>query len=114
REVVRNELRQKAQPLAILAAVHAGLFQAGHPYRRTDSVESVAAITRGEACAFADQHYVTENAVLVVSGNVTAAQVEQAARTAFAAIARRPRPARPEIAAVTPQTGTLPAPLDPP
>ncbi|HSK00167.1 MAG TPA: insulinase family protein, partial [Kofleriaceae bacterium] len=105
REVVRNELRQKSQPLATAAAIHAGLFQPGHPYRALrDSPDSVAAITREQACAFADAHYAPDNAVLVVSGNVTAGQVERAARRVFAALPRRPRPLRPALPPIERQT----------
>jgi predicted Zn-dependent peptidase len=113
REVVRNELREKSQLLAITAGIHAGLFQTGHPYHsRRDSPESVTAITREQACAFADAHYALDNAVLVVSGNVTAGQLEQAARRAFAAIPRRPHAARPALPRVARQTLAQAVPID--
>ena len=113
REVVRNELRQKSELLATTAAIRAGLFQVGHPYHdRLDSPESVAAITREQACAFADAHYAPDNAVLVVSGNVTVGQLEQAARRAFEGIPRRPHPARPALPAIARQTLARAVPID--
>jgi zinc protease len=91
REVVINELRQRDETTELLAAIHIGLYPAGHPYRRPTggSVDSVGAITREQACAFADAHYAPKNAVLVVSGDVTPAQLTAALGKFLARIAKR-------------------------
>ena len=76
REVVVNELRQRDQATEILGSIAQALYPTGHPYRRNvgGTIDSVTAITRDQACAFADAHYAPNNAVLVVSGNITPAQ----------------------------------------
>jgi len=68
REVVANEVQQRDQTSKIYSALHRALYPEGHPYRRPigGSVESLRAITRQQACAFADAHYVPQNAVLVM------------------------------------------------
>nr|MBA3502804.1 insulinase family protein [Deltaproteobacteria bacterium] len=79
-DVVRNERRQRYDnaPYNVAKfALQAALYPEGHPYRRGDSPEIVAAITREQACAFAEAHYAPSNAVLVVSGPVTAAEVNE-------------------------------------
>jgi zinc protease len=80
REVVLNEARERGDAEAMRDAIDAGVFPAGHPYRRsrTGTQQSVGAITRDQACAFADAHYAPSNAVLVVSGNLTVDQLEGA------------------------------------
>ena len=80
REVVVNELRERSDAFAFLDAIDGGVFPAGHPYRRPrgGTEQSVGAITREQACAFADAHYAPSNAVLVVSGNLTVDQLEGA------------------------------------
>ncbi|NVB84436.1 MAG: insulinase family protein [Kofleriaceae bacterium] len=76
REVVVNELTLRDQATEILGSIAQALYPVGHPYRRNvgGTVDSVAAITRDQACAFADAHYAPNNAVLVVSGKITPAQ----------------------------------------
>ncbi len=78
REVVARELSQNGWLHELRLAVASALFPEGHPYRRglADSVESVRAITRDQACAFADAHYATGNAALAVSGDITAPRLE--------------------------------------
>lgn len=80
REVVAQELRLKDAGLQFQNAVYQGVYPAAHPYHRAnaDTAETVSKITRDQACIFADTHYTTTNAVLVVSGNVTAARVDEA------------------------------------
>ncbi|MEP6865163.1 MAG: insulinase family protein [Deltaproteobacteria bacterium] len=91
REVVINELRQRSEASALRAALHGAAFAGGHPYRislgGTDA--SVAAITRAQACAFADAHYAPNNAVLVVSGDLTAVELQAALKKFLTHIARR-------------------------
>ena len=96
REVVLNELRLKDTTRALLQAVHAGVYPEGHPYRRIGSgtEASVGAITREQACAFADAHYAPANAVLVVSGAVTATQLDAALEKFLAKLPKRDTPPR--------------------
>src|SRR5262249_29733261 len=90
REVVVNELRLGGDSGDVRAAAYAGLFPPGHPYGRpADSEHSVREITRDQACAFADAHYGPANAVLVVSGDVTAADVKAALGKFIGRIPRR-------------------------
>ncbi|MCW5803079.1 MAG: insulinase family protein [Deltaproteobacteria bacterium] len=91
REVVLNELRQRDEAREIWAALHAAVYPAGHPYAApmAGTVDSVAAITLEQACAFADAHYATSNAVLVISGDLKPDQVEAALGKFLAKVARR-------------------------
>lgn len=102
REVVVNELRQRSEASAMLAALHGAAFPGGHPYRAQlgGDEASVAAITRAQACAFADAHYAPNNAVLVVSGNLTADQLQTSMKKFLTHVARHE---------ITPQVA-LPAP----
>ncbi len=91
RQVVVNELRERDSTTEVLTALHGGLYADGHPYRRPTggSQASVGAITREQACAFADAHYAPSNAVLVVSGHVTEAQLEAALKRFLSKLPRR-------------------------
>jgi zinc protease len=91
RAVVLNEIRQRDHTTELLGSVHDGLYPAGHPYRRPvgGTEASVGAITRDQACAFADAHYGPRNAVLVVSGNLTAEQLEKPLTRLFARLPNR-------------------------
>ena len=89
RDVVLNELRQREASTELVGALHRALYPEGHPYRRFASVETISAITREQACAFADAHYAPSNAVLVVSGPITAAQLDDALAKFLAKIAAR-------------------------
>jgi zinc protease len=116
REVVINELRQRDYASELLGALHRGLYPEGHPYRAwvAGSEASVAAITREQACAFADAHYAPGNAVLVVSGDVTVERVEAALHKFLTRVASRAAVA-PVV--VPPLAGngrrlTAPAPID--
>ena len=71
REIVRNELREREADESVARAIHAGVFSAEHPLGRAQATpQSVAALTREDACAFAAAHYAPSNAVVVVSGPV--------------------------------------------
>jgi len=91
REVVINELRQRSEASALRASLQGAAFPGGHPYRAPVGGDegSVAAITRAQACAFADAHYAPNNAVLVVSGNVTAPELQTAMKKFLTHVARR-------------------------
>ena len=91
REVVVNEVAQRDEATEIVGAMHAGLYPSGHPYRAPigGTEASVRAITRDQACAFAERYYAPSNAVLVVSGNVTIPRVSTALRKYLAHVAAR-------------------------
>jgi len=102
REVVINELRQRREASALRTALHGAAFAGGHPYRSQlgGDEASVAAITRAQACAFADAHYAPNNAVLVVSGDVTADQLQTSLKKFLTHVSRRqvtPQPALPAL-----------------
>ena len=86
-----NEIRQSDAASALLAALHAGLYPDGHPYRREvgGTPERLATLTRDQACAFADAHYAPGNAVLVVSGDLTVEQLQTSLAKAFGHTPRR-------------------------
>jgi len=116
REVVVNELRQRNAASELQAALYAALYPAGHPYHQAaaDTVDSVRAITREQACAFADAHYAPGNGVLVVSGNVTPDQVIGSMKKFLARVTRREVTAPVPVPAL-PAGGrklTAPAPMD--
>ena len=93
-----------AKPARCSPRLHGAAFPGGHPYRaRLGGDEaSVAAITRAQACAFADAHYAPNNAVLVVSGNLTADQLQTSLKKFLTHLTRRE---------ITPQVA-LPPPRD--
>jgi zinc protease len=90
REVVVNELKQRDD--AVAHAIHAAIYPANHPYAQpmAGTVDSVAAITREQACAFADAHYAPGNAVLVISGDIKTEQVNTALGKFLAKVQARP------------------------
>ncbi|HWU88207.1 MAG TPA: insulinase family protein [Kofleriaceae bacterium] len=116
RDVVVNELKQRDQTSAVYAAIHSALYPEGHPYRRLlgGSVAAVGAITREQSCAFADAYYAPGNAVLVVSGPLTRADVDTALTGLGARITKRagatPHRAAPEVP--RPQHLEVSAPID--
>ena len=91
REVVANEIAQHGESEEIIADLQAGAYPPNHPYAHPlgGSVDAVRAITREQACAFADAHYAPGNAVLVVSGNLTVAQVEGSLKKFLGRVAGR-------------------------
>lgn len=91
REVVQHEMELRARSLDQLDAVYAAIYPDGHPYRRLvgGTSESIAAITREQACAFADAYYAPDNAALVISGNVAPADLEASLGKFLARIPKR-------------------------
>ena len=114
REVVINELRQRDQAAAAYLAVQQGIFPVGHPYARNvgGTETSLRAITRDQACAFADRHYTTRNSVLVVSGDLTKERVVAALQKFLGKLPARP--SAPAIAVPQPagRRVDLPGPVD--
>lgn len=93
RAIVLSELRQRGPAFAALGLLYRGMF-GSHPYARfVESEPSLQAITADDTCAFATTGYATDNAVLVVSGNVTVADLARAAEATLGALPRRTRPA---------------------
>jgi zinc protease len=90
-QVVESELEQRDQASAVYGAIRSVLYPEGHPYRQLvgGTSASVAAITRAEACAFADAYYAPNNAVLVVSGPLTQAELDTALARIEGRIAKR-------------------------
>lgn len=130
REVVVNEIKQRDQTSEVYGVLHGALYPEGHPYRRPigGSVANVGAITREQACAFADAYYAPGNAVLVVSGPLARAELDDALAKLGARITKRagatphwqvPAPSRPqhlEVAAPIDEDILVlawPLPLDP-
>jgi zinc protease len=108
RAVVKAELRQQEGNL--LARGFLRLFAAAftaHPYGWTAAgvAGDLDAITPAELESFYNAYYVPNNAMLVVVGDVTRAEVEQAVSAWFGPIPRGPEPPRPAAAlAEPPQT----------
>jgi zinc protease len=73
RDIVRNEARERGRAHRLYAAVISSLYPELHPYRSRsgNDEDSLARITRADACGFFRAHYAPNNAVLMVSGNVT-------------------------------------------
>ncbi len=120
REIVRNEIVQRDYGGQIRDALHGGLYPSGHPYRRAiaGTVETLASITKDEACAFADRHYTPSNGVLVVSGAIDPRELEAALGKFLGKVAARPAPPALQVdpVAAAPATSTksvsVPAPID--
>ncbi len=112
RAVVVNELRERAPAAAVSTALAEGLYPVGHPYRRwvAGTPASVGALTRAQACAFADAHYAPNNAVLVVSGEIDPVQVGAALKRLLVRVPRRPVAASPAVRTAVPLTSHVDGP----
>jgi zinc protease len=98
RDVVREERRSRTDnnPAAQLGEqVQASLFL-NHPYRRPviGWAHEIEALTTETAIAFYREHYAPNNAVVIVAGDVTAAEVKPLAEKYYGPLAARPVPAR--------------------
>jgi zinc protease len=91
REVVINEIRERDDETSLLGVLHSAVYPEGHPYRANigGSIDTLSALTRDQVCAFVDQHYAPSNAVLVVSGNVTAAELNASLSKLLARASKR-------------------------
>jgi predicted Zn-dependent peptidase len=118
REVVANEMLQRNQTRELYAALHQAAYPPDHPYHRygADSADSVRAITRQQACAFADAHYGPANGALVISGNVTTDTVIASLKKFLARVGKHATVAQLPVAAVSdaPRRIDATAPLDDP
>jgi zinc protease len=99
REVVRNELRERegAGGSELLRDIYAAIYPEGHPYRRVDSSETVAAITYEDVCAFIVGPYRRGTATIAISGAVDVAAVQKAVQTYFAGVPKRVVAAAPGV-----------------
>jgi zinc protease len=106
RDVILEERRSRIEnsPAAILdEQMGAALYQS-HPYKIPviGWEHEMAKLSREDALTFYKQHYAPNNAILVVSGDVTLEEVKKLAEEAFggipanAAIKARKRPSEPE------------------
>lgn len=85
REVVRNELRQRSGGggSELRRALYEAVYPPGHPYRRIDSPETVAALTYEDVCAFIVGPYHRGTPIIAISGDVTEAAVQKAVSDHF-------------------------------
>jgi zinc protease len=117
REVVKDEIRQQeSSPFAAgLARCLAVEFQ-NHPYAwtATGAMKDLDAMTADGLKKFYDAYYQPNNAMLVVVGKVTAADVKASAEKWFGPIPKAADPPRPAAAAQEPpQTATRRETLEP-
>ncbi len=90
RDVVKEERRQQIEnnPAALLQEKVLSAFWDGHPYEITviGLMEEVAALTPQDGLDFYRQFYSPENAILVVAGDVTEAEVRALAERHYGAL----------------------------
>ncbi len=103
REVVRNELRQHGES-ELRRALHEAVYPPGHPYRRVDSTETVAAITYEDVCAFIVGPYHRGTPIIAISGDVTEGAVQKAVSDHFDHVPARTA-ALPRVVAPAPVLG---------
>jgi zinc protease len=91
RDVVKEERRQRIDnnPGSILQEKVLSKFWKGHPYEITviGKMDEVNALTPQDGMAFYEKYYSPENAILVVAGDVTAAEVKMLAEKHYGSIA---------------------------
>ena len=97
RDVVKEELRQStlARPYGkLLSLYYPAISYSAHPYARATigSIENLDAATIDDVRAFHATYYRPDNAILVVSGNFDAAQLDKWVDQYFAPIKRPNRP----------------------
>lgn len=98
REVVLEERRSRVgnEPGALFREQAAAAQYLNHPYGVPviGWEHEIREYTRDDAVAFYRTHYAPNNAVLVVAGDVTAAELEPLAEATYGQLAARPVPAR--------------------
>jgi zinc protease len=76
RDIVRNEVLQRAADDSVQAALTSAVFGANHRFAgRVASAASIETITQDDVCSFVAEHYTARNAVLVLSGALPTKQV---------------------------------------
>lgn len=104
---------QEAQtrPGTVLSKRFAAALYGEHPYGRSASVESVAAITRADIAAFHRNYYSANGAVISMIGNISRAEAESIAADLAAALpSRAPVAEAPPVPPATAQTLRIPHP----
>ncbi|GEM_PF-5944678 len=109
REVVRNELRERADAggTELQRAIYDVIYPAGHPYRRVDSSDTVAAITYEDVCAFLVGPYRRGTPIVAISGAVDVRKVQQAVTNHFAGVPSRAPAATAAVMPAPAQTGDV-------
>jgi zinc protease len=105
REIVKDEIRQQdGSPLAQGLARCLAVEFLKHPYASTATghARELDQATAAELKKFYDAYYQPNNALVVVVGKVTPAEVKASAERWFGPIARAPDPPRPAAAAQEP------------
>lgn len=111
REVVKNERRQRYDnvPYGRWHEMIGELaYPAGHPYHHSTigSMAELDSAQLSDFTAFYESYYSPDNAVLTVVGDTSADEVRELAKRYFGALAPRPRPQLPEVAALPTAFGT--------
>jgi zinc protease len=105
REVVKEEIRrQAADPIVRGLLRFLAIAYTKHPYAWTagGELDDLDRTTTADLQAFYQTYYQPSNALLVVVGNATTADVRTAAEKHFGAIAGAPLPPRPSVASPEP------------
>jgi len=93
RSVVLGERRQRvdSEPAAVLDEMVWAKLYLGHPYAIPviGSEQEIAALSREDAIDWYREWYGPENAILVVAGDITAAELEPLAKDIYGVIPRR-------------------------
>ena len=101
RAVVREERRLviESDPLRLLGEQVMAALYLHHPYRRPPigAADEIPTLKRDDALAAYRNFYVPENAVVVIAGDVTPAQVRALASSTYGAVIGRSPPVRPAI-----------------
>ncbi|WP_413204879.1 M16 family metallopeptidase [Rhodospirillum sp. A1_3_36] len=98
RDVVREERRSRTdnEPSALLGERVGQALWVNHPYKNPviGWENELMALTRQEALDFYDRFYAPNNAILVVSGDITAAELKPLAEATYGKLPRRDTPPR--------------------
>lgn len=90
RELVRIELEAADPGQLAYKQIYRELYPENHPYHHTDATaESLGRITRRDVVSWHQQHFVPNNAFLIVVGAVTPEQVQQSAQRVLGRWRRR-------------------------
>ena len=101
----------QTRPGTVLSRRFAAALYGEHPYGRSASVESVAAITRADIVAFHRDNYSANGAVISMIGDISRAEAEGIALDLAAALpSRAPVAAVPAVAPAETQTIRIPHP----
>lgn len=95
KEVIKEEkrLRYEDSPFGKMVETMSGLAYERHPYKNTviGSWEDLSAMTRDDMMAYYQKHYVPENTVIVIAGDVTKERAETLTASYFGSIQKKGR-----------------------